>query len=180
MKLRNFIQFGTMVLVALGTLTVQGQDQSFKVGEFNFNTPSGWKWISGETGMRKAQLAFTDEKTAEKAEVVFYHFGAGQGGTAKANVDRWLGQFQEPREKLNAKVEPKKIGNGQVTFVQAEGTYLSGMPGGPKTAVPNAKLHGAIVDGADGNVFIRMTGPKSVVEKAASAFTQMVEAPLKQ
>ena len=78
-----------MVLVALGTLTVQGQDQSFKVGEFNFKTPSGWKWISGETGMRKAQLAFTDQKTAEKAEVVFYHFGAGQGGTAKANVDRW-------------------------------------------------------------------------------------------
>ena len=66
MKLRNFIQFGTMVLVALGTLTVQGQDQSFKVGEFNFKTPSGWKWISGETGMRKAQLAFTDQKTAEK------------------------------------------------------------------------------------------------------------------
>ena len=66
MKLRNFIQFGTMVLVALGTLTVQAQDQSFKVGEFNFKTPSGWKWISGETGMRKAQLAFTDQKTAEK------------------------------------------------------------------------------------------------------------------
>ena len=178
MNLRKWILVNTVALASIATVAFGADAQTFKVGEFSFKTPAGWKYVSGETGMRKAQLAFTDEKSGEKAEVVFYHFGTGQGGTVKANADRWLGQFQEPAEKLKSKVEPKKIGKGEVTFVTAEGTYLSGIPGGPKTPIPNAKLHGAIVDAAGGNVFIRMTGPKSVVEKAGASFIQMVEQPL--
>lgn len=154
----------------------KAEDPVFKAGPFHFSKPIGWTWVAGDTGMRKAQFAVTDDKIAGKAEVVFYHFGAGQGGSAQANVDRWLGQFQEARDKINEKVEARKVGARQITFVQAEGTYLSGMPGGPKTPIPNAKLHGAILEHADGNVFVRMTGPKALVEKTSPAFVQMIEA----
>ena len=76
--------------------------------------------------MRKAQLKVgSGEKSAE---VVFFYFGEGNGGGTKANVDRWLGQFQD---KSNPKVEDVRVGKHTVTHVQVEGTYMSGMPGRP-------------------------------------------------
>ena len=53
------------------------------------------------------------------------------------------------------------------------------MPGGPKTPLPDAALQGAIVESAEGNVFIRMTGPKAIVIASVKAFREMVESPLK-
>jgi hypothetical protein len=90
-------------------------------------------------------------------------------------VDRWLSQFKEPREKLNSKVDTAKINDRTVTFVQAEGTYMSGMPGGPKTPQPNSMLLGAIVESPKGNVFARMTGPAGLVKDAQGDFKKMIE-----
>ena len=167
-------------LLAFMTLIARAEDPAkFKVGEFDFARPAAWKWTPIQPGMRKAQLAVVDEKSGAKAEVIFFHFGPGQGGDAKANIDRWLSQFQEGADKINAKIEPVTIGKGKITYVSAEGTYLSGMPGGPKIPLPDAALQGAIVESTEGNVFIRMTGPKALVIASAKAFKEMVESPLK-
>src|SRR6266704_5836837 len=74
----------------------------FQVGEFTFTRPSGWDWVDvSASPMRKAQLKINAPDKNESAEVVFFYFGEGGAGGTKANVDRWLGQFQEPKEKLN-------------------------------------------------------------------------------
>src|SRR2546430_9646180 len=98
--------------------------------------------------MRKAQLKIPGKDKNDSAEVVFYYFGEGGAGGTQANVNRWLSQFQEPRDKINAKSEEVTIGKRKVTFVQAEGTYMSGMPGGgaPPVPQPNSMLLGAIMD----------------------------------
>lgn len=145
----------------------------FEVGEFTFKPPAGWQWVETTSSMRKAQLKVG--KDAASAEVIFFHFGPGGGGDTQANVDRWLGQFQEPKDQIHSKVEKKELGSKQVTFVQAEGTYLSGQPGGPKTPQPGSMLAGAIIDSKEGNVFIRMVGPKATVEQAQTAFRKMIE-----
>lgn len=145
----------------------------FKVGEFNFKPPKDWQWVETTSSMRKAQLKVGKEPAT--AEVIFFHFGPGGGGDVQANVDRWLGQFQEPKDQIHSKVEKNELGGKQVTFVQAEGTYLSGQPGGPKTPQPGSMLAGAILDSKEGNVFIRMVGPKAVVEQAQPAFRKMIE-----
>ena len=154
--------------------------KSFQVGEFSFSSPQTWDWVPSTSSMRKAELRVNDKARKSKAEVVFFHFGEGSGGGTKANVDRWLGQFKEPREKLNAKVEEAKIKNRKVTYVQAEGTYLSGMPMGPKTPQPNAMLLGAILESDQGSVFIRMTGPAELVKASRDEFKKMVEDALNQ
>ena len=59
-------------------------------------------------------------------------------------MDRWFRQFEEPRDKINAKTEDVTVGKHKVTYVSAEGTYKSGMPGGPQTPMPNYALVGAI------------------------------------
>src|SRR3989441_9591655 len=116
---------------------------TFKVGEFTFTRPEGWEWVETTSSMRKAQLKVPGPDGKQSAEVVFFYFGPGNGGGTQANVERWLGQFQEPKEKINSKVEEATVNKRKVTYVQAEGTYLSGMPGGPRTPQLNSMLLGA-------------------------------------
>lgn len=171
-----------LVLVALGANAVSfaaEAPKTFSVGEFNFTRPASFEWVPTTSSMRKAELKVESKDKKEKAEVIFFHFGESNGGGTQANVDRWLGQFKEPREKLNSKVDAAKINGRTVTFVQAEGTYLSGMPGGPKTAQPNAMLVGAILESDKGNVFVRMTGPAAVVKEAQGDFKKMIESGVK-
>ena len=90
-----------------------------------------------------------------------------------------MGQFQEPREKINPKIEEVTVEKHKVTYVQAEGTYKSGMPGGPQTPMPDFALAGAIIEATEGSVFVRMTGPKDLVKAALAEFKKMVEGALK-
>jgi hypothetical protein len=179
--MKTFVKLGLLLLVALPSyLFAAAGPKSFQVGEFSFSSPQDWEWVPSTSSMRKAELRVEDKDKKQKAEVVFFHFGEGGGGGTKANIDRWLGQFEEPREKINAKIDDAKVKNRKVTYVQAEGTYLSGMPGGPKTPQPNSMLLGAILESDQGNVFIRMTGPADLVKASRDDFKKMVEAALNQ
>ena len=160
------------------TTTLFAAEETFKAGSFTFQKPAAFKSQPTEPGgMRAAQLEFADAKGT--AEAIFYYFGQGQGGGTQANVDRWLTSFQEPKDKLNSKVEKKKVGSSEVTYVEAEGTYMSGMPGAPKTPQPGSKLLGAILESPNGNVFVRMTGPIATVKAADVEFRKMIESSLK-
>jgi hypothetical protein len=167
----------TLVLAAAAGVFAADDHATFKAGAYTFSRPEKWTWTEGAAGMRAAQLKVPDEKGA--AEVIFFVFPGGGGGGAHANTERWLGMFQEGRDKINSKVEPVKKDKGTITFVQAEGTYMSGMPGGPKTPVPNTMLQGAIIESDQGNVYVRMTGPIAVVKANKDAFRKMVEDGLK-
>ncbi len=173
MKTFVLITFTTL-LAALSSAVAADAPATFKVSEFTFTRPDSWSWVETTSAMRKAQLKVTgaDKSTAE---VVFFFFGAGGAGGTQANIDRWLSQFQEPREKLNSKTEQIKAGGRNATLVQAEGTYLSGMPGGAKTAQANAMLLGAILESDEGNVFVRMTGPAKLVKESQPQFRKLIE-----
>src|SRR5439155_19010027 len=173
---RGLTSAATLILLTLQTLSGAAEGpKTFSVSEFTFTRPANWEWVPSSSPMRKAELKVESKDKSEKAEVSFVHFGESNGGGAQANVDRWLSQFKEPREKLNSKVDTAKINDRTVTFVQAEGTYMSGMPGGPKTPQPNTMLLGAILESAKGNVFVRMTGPARLVKEAQAEFKKMIE-----
>jgi len=152
---------------------------TFKVSEFTFTRPASWEWVPATSAMRKAEMKVVDANTKAAAEVVFFYFGPGNGGGTQANVDRWLGQFQEPRDQIQAKVDSATVGRHKVTYVSAAGTYKSGMPGGPQTPNPGYALLGAIIEAEQGSVFVKMTGPKETTEPATGAFKKMVEEALK-
>lgn len=148
----------------------------FSVGGFAFERPEGWRWVVPTSAMRRAELSLENVGTGEKAEVTFFHFGKGQGGGVDSNIARWISQFSEPIEQIAPRVEAGMAGGTRITFVRAEGTFQSGMPGGPTTPLPGFALHGAILeDPAGGDVFVKMTGPKSLVDGAATAFESMVK-----
>jgi len=166
------------LFAVLNGLRAADAPATFKVSEFTFTRPANWEWVESTSQMRKAELKVVDEKTKAKAEVVFYHFGQGGAGGTQANVDRWLGQFVEPRDKINAKTEEANAGKHKVTYVSAEGTYKSGMPGGPQTTMPNYALLGAIIEASEGSVFVKMTGPKELIKSASADFKKMVKSAL--
>jgi len=168
-----------LTLVVLGQ-TVQAADAptSFPVGEFKFSRPAKWEWVETTSSMRKAQLKIPGVDKKESGEVIFFYFGEGGGGGTKANIDRWLGQFEESRDKINAKIEDVTVEGRKVSYVQAEGTYMSGMPGGAKTPQKNTMLLGAILESNQGNVFIRATGPAALVKASQAEFRKMVEGAL--
>ncbi len=156
------------IFFLLGALAAQADP--VKVGAFVFSPPEGWKAVTPSSAMRKAQLEIA--QGSEKAEVTFFQFGAGQGGNAADNVARWFAQF--PGSEARRKTEDVQAGSVKITFATTEGTFSSGMPGGPTTPMSGYALCGAILESADGNVFIKMTGPEAVVKSSSEAFRKMI------
>src|SRR5436190_7667455 len=101
------------ITVLTFSLLAADAPKQFKVGEFNFSPPASWEWVEVTSSMRKAQLKVPGPDKKQSAEVVFFYFGEGNGGGTKANVDRWLGQFEE---KSNPKVEDATVNKHRVTY----------------------------------------------------------------
>jgi len=168
-----------LLLLAFGPALAAEAPTTFKVGEFTFTRPADWPWQENISMMRKAQLKLVSADAKQTGEVVFFHFGEGNGGGTQANIDRWIGQFAEPKEKLQSKVEEVTVDKRKVHYVQAQGTYQSGMPGGPKSPQPNTMLLGAILESDQGSVFIKLTAPAELAKSAQPAFRKMVEGALR-
>ena len=76
------------------------------------------------------------------------------------------------------KVEAQEIEGTKVTLVTTEGTFSSGMPGGPATPMENQALLGAIIEGPEGNVFIKTTGPAALVKGLREKLVAFITAAL--
>ena len=167
---------GVLLSAALAMNLAAQSPATFKVGELTFTRPAKWEWVPTTSAMRAAQLKLTDDAKKETGEVVFFNLPGGGGGV-QPNIDRWLSQFEEPREKLNSKVENVMVGKTKITYVHAEGTYKSGMPGaGPTTPMAGYVLEGAIIElGPENNIFVRMTGPKALMKASVEEFRKMIQ-----
>ena len=176
MKLRLVLNNLAFLGVFISCSLLAAEDpKSFQVGEFTFQRPNNWAWIKSSSAMRVAQLQVTQPGASEPAQVMFFYFGPSDGGSIQANVERWFSQFKESKKEINARVDESLVKGRRVTFVQGEGTYLNGSPGGPKSAKPNFVLMGAILESKQGNVFIKMTGPSALTKAAIPTFKKMVE-----
>ncbi len=173
MKLSSLL-LGLVLAVAtvlvLPPATARAEDPAtFEVAGFTFTRPADWAWIPVTSAMRKAQLR--PGGPDDGAEVTFFYF-TGAGGDVDSNVKRWLGQFKS--KEGAEKVDAKTLNGVKVTFVTTEGTYSSGMPGGPVTPKGDYALNGAIMDAGDGSVFVKFTGPEKLVKGAHDKFVQFI------
>jgi hypothetical protein len=141
-----------------------------------WTAPAGWISESARP-MRAATYRIAPAPgDSAAAECGVYFFGAGQGGSVDANIDRWKAQFQGPDGKVSpAKVSTRKTGGLTVTTIETSGAY-SGM-GGPiasSRSVPGYRLLGAIVEGPGGNVFVKFTGPAKTIAANQQKFEQLL------
>jgi hypothetical protein len=158
------------VLLFSFTFIISLHAETIEVAGYTFSSPAHWESSTPTSKMRKAQFKVTGEE-GKDAEVAFFYFGSGGAGGVKANVDRWMTQFEEAKGRT---IKNTTIGDTPVTYAQAHGTFLSGRAFGPKTPKANYALLGAIIEGKNGSIFIKMTGPKQTVESQVSIMKKMV------
>jgi hypothetical protein len=170
--MKRFVIFSITLLCAF--ILRADDPTSFPVGGLNFTRPAEWTWVPVSSPMRKAQLKIPGEKPAEIADITFFYFGEGGGGDVQANAQRWTGQFKGVEGAT--KIEEERIAGMKVTLVATEGTFSSGMPGGPSTPLENYALLGAIIEDKDGNVFVKMTGPSALIKQSRKKFLAFITA----
>ena len=145
----------------------------------SWKAPSAWKSTPPRNAMRQAQytLPAAAGDPAEGECVVFY-FGAGQGGDAKANVDRWRAMFTTADGgPAPYKVGEMKVAGRAITKMESTGTYqpsAMAFGGAPPEPKPNWMMLGAIVPGGDANWFFRCTGPKKTLEAERANFDALL------
>ncbi len=100
----------------------------------------------------------------------------GAGGSIEANIDRWVGQFDQPSE---SKVSKKKVAGQTVSLVNITGTYNESVGGpfaGKSVKRPDYRMLAAIIQTeGSGNYFIKLYGPANTIAASETQFQGFVE-----
>ncbi|HMH43852.1 MAG TPA: hypothetical protein VK557_10240 [Pyrinomonadaceae bacterium] len=140
-------------------------------GNLHFKAPDGWTTEQASSSMRVAQYKLPKvEGDKEDASLVVYYFGATQGGTPQANIDRWISQMQQAdgtSSKDKAKTETMTVNGLKLTTVDVAGTYIAEMAPGSNTFHhdDNYRLRAAVVETPKGNYFVKLAGPAKTIAR---------------
>ena len=149
-------------------------------GALTYTAPSSWKARTPASAMRVAEFVVPRAPgDAEDAEVIIYYFG-GSGGSADANIDRWIGQMQGPDGspvKDKARRADTTINGLKVSVVDVSGTYVAETRPGSTERYnkPAFRLRAAVVETPRGPYYIKMTGPAKTVAAADAGFSALLE-----
>ena len=150
-------------------------------GELRFKAPEGWVIEKTTSAMRVAQYKLPKaDGDAEDATLVLYYFGAAQGGSTQANIERWINQIKQPDGSASqdkAKTETTTINGLKVTTVDVAGTYTAEMtPGGAdRHNDEKYRLRAAVIETPKGNYFVKLTGPVNTVAKWEQAYNEYLK-----
>lgn len=175
----RFVLLAIALLIINGCQKRQTEQQKSDVGfgasgavaGIHWSVPKRWSEL-GSKPMRIATYGIpTAQGDAESAECAVYFFGAGQGGTVDQNVDRWIGQFENPSSPSR---NTKEINGISVTTVKVGGTYvgMEGMQSSGKKE--HYALLGAIINAPQGWVFLKLTGPENTVNAGEAEFNALL------
>jgi hypothetical protein len=133
-----------------------------------WTAPPRWEKVPHASSMRIATYRIPHVAgDAEDAELSVTR----AGGDTDANIDRWLGQFDEAGRKTAKRTE-RMVDGLRVILVEIEGEY-SGM-GSPEPA-PGYAMKSAIVETAGTKHFFKLTGPAKTVEAARAELVSLVD-----
>ncbi len=150
-------------------------------GEVKFKAPDGWTPEKAASTMRVAQYKLPRaEGDKDDASLVLYYFGANQGGTPQANIDRWIGQMKQSDgsdSKSKAKTETMTVNGLKVTTVDVVGTYTAEMAPGSQTFHndDNYRLRAAVIETPKGNYFVKLAGPAKTIARWDQSFNDYLK-----
>jgi hypothetical protein len=170
-------------LIAL--LMFAGQQAPAAGGALKFTAPAGWQPREASSSMRVAEFVLPGANSADgkspraDAELVVYFFG-GSGGSVDANVQRWLGQMQQPdgRQTKDIALHDSRTVNGlRVSTLDVSGTYVAEVrPGSSERHnSPGFRMRTAVVDTPRGPYYIKLVGPASTIATWDRSYNEFLD-----
>jgi hypothetical protein len=154
---------------------------SLQVAGMRFAPPPDWL-DQGPSGMRQAEFHHPPlEGDEAPAVVAVFYFGPDSGGGVEANLQRWIGQMTVPQGGDPAEAAARsafEAAGMRAHVVSLDGTYNAGGMGGPMSGdgrpLPGYRLVGVVLEGPQGNIFFKLTGPAATVKAMEEGLLGMV------
>ena len=151
-------------------------------GDLRLKAPDGWVSERPTSSMRVSQYQLpAAQGDSEAASLIVFYFGAGQGGSVDANLERWIGQMQSADgrpAKGAAKTETTTVNGMKVTLLDVAGTYSGGDMGGgggTPSSKPNFRMRAGVIETPKGAYFIKLVGPEKTVARWDSSFQEFIK-----
>jgi hypothetical protein len=161
---------------AEGLHPVPDESGMMDVGAIAFKVTGKFQVQQPKSSMRRAQLSAPG--SSGPAELIVFFFGPQGAGTAKNNIDRWVGQFSNPDGSpvSDAKQTSSKVSGYDVTKLDVTGQYAGGMKTQGQQEAPQAgqRMLAAIVDTNGGPYYIKFVGPSATVAEHSAAFDTLI------
>ncbi len=172
-----------MVVVAANVLVGSAAGQSV----LRYDPPGDWIEEPAPSAMRVTQFRLPKVPgDPEDGELVVFYFG-GSGGTVDANLQRWIGQMEQPDGRSSFAVASTTAFDADgldVTLLDVPGTYVAAVRPGAAERLdkPDFRLLAAVVETPLGPYFFKLTGPARTIARWDASFstflrTVRVEAP---
>ena len=143
-----------------------------EAGDITLNVPEGWKQKPQVRDPRVAEFEVPpagDDK--EPGEYAVFFFGKQQGGSAQANIQRWVGQFDAEGRKSRIVTGVSAL--GKYTLVELSGTYNKsiGPPiAGKKKPLPGWRVLNVLIETDSGPYFLKLDGPEKTIAGVENDF----------
>lgn len=150
----------------------KSKTRKVEAGDLTLTVPETWKQKEIKSEFRIAEFEVPPAKgDTASGELAIFHFGKQGAGGVQANIDRWIGQFEE--DGRTVKIFDLKNDSAEYTLVDLTGTYKK--PIGPpiqrkSKAMPGWRVLGVILSSENGNYFLKLDGPEKTVAAAEHEF----------
>jgi hypothetical protein len=149
--------------------TAPPKDRAAGTGPFRWTAPEGWT----QQPDRAMRIATYRPAGAKEAEVVISQFPGAAGGLSE-NLKRWRSQMGlQPLSEAEIAALPRGKALGRTAvFLSMDGDY-GGMDG--TAGKKGWTFLGAVVEGPEQSVFVKMVGPTGEVRPEEARFREFVE-----
>jgi hypothetical protein len=173
-----------IALVLVTTPAAAGAGTPVEIDGMRSTAPAAWteQPVTGGPRFKQFTLPRAGGDSAD-AELVIFHFGPGQGGSAEDNVARWKTIFEPPAGKTIEQVSATrtyKVGAVKVTAFAVSGTYLyKARPIDPALKAerrPGHRMIALVFESPKGPYFFRLVGPEKTVARHEKSFERWIKA----
>ncbi len=154
------------------------------LGSITLRVPGSWQRQHVSTPFRRAQYALPKAPgdTAPASFIVFF-FGPGQGGSAEANIQRWIGMVRQPNGKDSHAVAHRgqiQRPGLRISTLDVSGTYMESPNPFTSQVIPrpHSRMLAAVVEvtkpHSAGSYFFRLVGPARTLAAAKPGWDALV------
>lgn len=182
--MRRLTSIAIVAVLALTAGSLRAEEEQkydeVGIGPVVYQVPATWQRQRPANEMRAVQYGVPlAEGDKGKVEMIVFYFGGG-GGSVKDNLDRWVGMFEDKKEK--EKVDSFEADGMKVTTLDVTGTYKDKpFPFSQSFELrKDWRMLASVVETSDGPYFFRLVGPQKTVEAQSKHWAHMLKSAKKK